>query len=53
LNVRLATSSRKDKKCYELYSTEAGQISGKTKANATGNERAMTTKEYMHRLNNK
>ena len=52
-NVRLATYSRKNKKYYELYSTEAGHFSGKTKVNAKGNERAMTTKEYMERLNNK
>jgi hypothetical protein len=35
------------------YSIEAGQISGKTTANAKGNERAMTTNEYMERLNNR
>jgi len=53
LNVRLATYSRKNKKCYEIYSIEPGLISGKTKANAKGNEMAMTTTEYMERLNNK
>lgn len=52
LNVRLGTYSRKNKKCYELYSIEPGQISGKITANAKVNETAMTTTEYMERLNN-